>query len=98
MTTHGQWTMPIRISQTGMSCMGFWRVKRNATFMSRYKRKVNNMETNKAVIGALLFIVLVIGANFVMYAIARGAAKSNQRSFLETISKSLNTSTQKKDT
>ena len=55
------------------------------------------METNKAVIGALLFIVLVIGANFVMYAIARGAAKSNQKSFLETISKSLNTSTQKKD-
>jgi uncharacterized protein HemX len=55
------------------------------------------METNKAVIGALLFILLVIGANFIMYAIARGAAKSNQKSFLETISKSLNTSTQKKD-
>ena len=55
------------------------------------------METNKAVIGALLFIILVIGANFVMYAIARGAARSNQKSFLETISKSLNTSTQKKD-
>ena len=56
------------------------------------------METNKAVIGALLFILLVVGANFVMYAIARGAAKSNQKSFLETISKSLNTSNQKKDT
>ena len=55
------------------------------------------MESNKAVIGALLFILLVIGANFVMYAIARGAARSNQKSFLETISKSLNTSTQKKD-
>lgn len=55
------------------------------------------MEANKAVIGAILFIVLVIGANFFMYAIARGAAKSNQKSFLETISKSLNTSTQKKD-
>lgn len=55
------------------------------------------MEANKAVIGALLFIILVIGANFVMYAIARGAAKSDQKSFLETISKSLNTSTQKKD-
>jgi uncharacterized protein HemX len=55
------------------------------------------MEANKAVIGALLFILLVIGANFIMYAIARGAAKSNQKSFLETISKSLNTSTQKKD-
>ena len=55
------------------------------------------MEANKAVIGALLFIILVIGANFVMYAIVRGAAKSNQKGFLETIGKSLNTSTQKKD-
>ena len=55
------------------------------------------METNKAVIGALLFILLIIGANFVMYAIARGAAKSNQKGFLETMSQSLNTSTKKKD-
>ena len=55
------------------------------------------MESNKAVIGALLFILLVIGANFIMYAIARGAAKSDQKSFLETISQSLNTSTRKKD-
>jgi uncharacterized protein HemX len=53
------------------------------------------METNKAVIGALLFIILVIGANFVMYGIARGATKSNQKGFLETISKSLNTSVKK---
>lgn len=55
------------------------------------------MESNKAVIGALLFILLVIGANFVMYAIARGAANSKQKGFLETVSKSLNTSTRKKD-
>jgi hypothetical protein len=55
------------------------------------------METNKAVIGALLFIVLVIGANFVMYSIARGAARSNQKGFLETLSRSFNTSNQKKD-
>jgi hypothetical protein len=55
------------------------------------------METNKAVIGALLFIVLVIGANFAMYAIARGAARSNQKSFLETLSQSLNISRRKKD-
>jgi len=54
------------------------------------------MESSKAVIGAILFIILIIGANFVMYAIARGAARSNQKSFLETISKSLNTSTQQK--
>jgi len=55
------------------------------------------MESNKAVIGALLFILLVIGANFIMYAIARGAANSKQKGLLETISKSLNTSNQKKD-
>ena len=55
------------------------------------------MESDKAVIGALLFIALVIGANFIMYGIARGAAKSNQKSFLETLSKSLNTSTHRKD-
>jgi hypothetical protein len=55
------------------------------------------MEQNKAVIGALLFILLVVGANFVMYAIARGAARSNQKGFLETISKSLNTSAKKED-
>ena len=53
------------------------------------------MENEKAVIGALLFILLIVGANFVMYAIARGATKSNQKGFLETISKSLSTSMKK---
>ena len=55
------------------------------------------MEANKALIGAIIFIILIVGANFVMYAIARGAAKSNQKSFLETMSQSLNPSQQKKD-
>jgi hypothetical protein len=55
------------------------------------------MEANKAAVGALLFILLVIGANFVMYAIARGAANSKQKGFLETISKSLSTPTKKND-
>jgi hypothetical protein len=54
------------------------------------------MEENKVLIGALLFIGLVIGSNFIMYAIARGATNSKQKGFLETLSKSLNTSTQKK--
>ena len=49
------------------------------------------MENEKAVIGALLFIVLVIGANFVMYAIARGAANTRGKGFWETITKSLYT-------
>ena len=55
------------------------------------------METNRAIIGALIFILLIVGANFVMYAIARGASRSNPKNFLETLGKSLNTSTQKKD-
>jgi hypothetical protein len=55
------------------------------------------MENEKAVIGALLFIIMVVGANFVMYAIARGAANSKQKGFWETIGKSLNASTKKND-
>lgn len=55
------------------------------------------MEENKALIGALIFIAMVLGANFIMYAIARGAARSNQKSFLETLSQSLNASPKKKD-
>jgi hypothetical protein len=49
------------------------------------------MESNKAMIGALLFILLVVGANFVMYAIARGAVNSKGNGFWETITKSLYT-------
>ena len=55
------------------------------------------METNRAVIGAILFIVLVVGANFVMYAIARGAARSDRKGFLESISQALNTAPNKKE-
>ena len=55
------------------------------------------METNKALVGALIFIILVLGANFVMYAIVRGAGRSNQKNFLETLSQSLNASPKKKD-
>lgn len=55
------------------------------------------METNKALIGALIFIILVVGANFIMYAIARGAARSDQKSFLEMLSQSLKTSPKKKE-
>ncbi len=55
------------------------------------------METNKALVAALIFIILVVGANFVMYAIARGAGRSNQKSFLETLGQSLNASPKKKD-
>lgn len=56
------------------------------------------METNKAVIGALLFILLVVGANFIMYALVRGATRSGgKKSFLETFTQSLNASPKKRD-
>ena len=55
------------------------------------------MATNKALVGALIFILLVVGANFVMYANQRGAGRSNQKNFLETLSQSLNASPKKKD-
>ena len=55
------------------------------------------MEENKAVIGALLFIVMVVGVNFVMYGIVHGWTRSDKKSFLETFGKSLNASTKKND-
>lgn len=55
------------------------------------------MEENKVLIGALIFIVMIVGANFIMYAIARGATSSSQKGFLETLSQSLNASPKKKD-
>jgi hypothetical protein len=47
------------------------------------------MESNRVLIAALLFILLVIGANFVMYAIARGAAKDGDSHWMSAIRKSL---------
>jgi hypothetical protein len=55
------------------------------------------MESDRVVIGALIFIVMVLGANFVLYAVARGATKSGVKSFIEMLGKSLNTSTRPKD-
>ncbi len=47
------------------------------------------MEISKPMIGALLFILLVVGANFFMYAIARGAVNTKGKGFWETITTSL---------
>lgn len=54
------------------------------------------MEENKVLIGALIFIGMVVGANFIMYAIARGAARPGGKGFLETMMKSLNANQGKK--
>lgn len=55
------------------------------------------MENERAVIGAAIFIALIVGANFVMYAIARGAAQSKGKGFWETLGNAMNTSTRKKN-
>lgn len=57
------------------------------------------METDNAMIGGLIFIALVAGANFVMYAVVRGSARSGgKKSFMETFSDSFKTSPKSKDT
>ena len=55
------------------------------------------MENEKAVIGAIIFIVLVVGANFVMYGIVRGATRAKGKGFLETFTNAMDTSTRKKN-
>jgi len=47
------------------------------------------MDSNSAVIGALIFIVLIIGANFVMYAIARGATKGGGSQWMSALKQGL---------
>lgn len=55
------------------------------------------MDTSNAILGGLIFILLVVGANFVMYAVVRGATRTGGRkSFLETFTQSLNTPSKKK--
>lgn len=47
------------------------------------------MESNKVAIAALLFIVLIVGINFAMYAIARGAAKGGKSRWMGALRDSL---------
>jgi len=47
------------------------------------------MESNRLIIAALLFILLIIGSNFVMYAIARGATKGGDSRWLSALRNSL---------
>lgn len=47
------------------------------------------MESNKVAIAALLFIVLIVGINFVMYAIARGATKGGESRWMGALRDSL---------
>lgn len=47
------------------------------------------MESNEAAIGLLIIILLIVGANFVMYAIARGAARGGNSRWMSTLKDSL---------
>ena len=43
------------------------------------------MESGSAVIGALIFIALILGANLVMYGIARGWAKGGDSRWMSAL-------------
>ena len=47
------------------------------------------MELNEAAIGLLIIILLVVGANFVMYAIARGATRGGNSRWMSALKDSL---------
>ena len=47
------------------------------------------MESNKVTIAALLFIVLIVGSNFVLYFIARSWAKSGDSRWMSALKDSL---------
>lgn len=47
------------------------------------------MESNNAATGLLIIILLIVGANFVMYAIARGAAKGGNSRWISSLKDSL---------
>jgi hypothetical protein len=47
------------------------------------------MESDRALIAGLIFILLIIGANFVMYAIARGAAKGGDLRWMSALRDSI---------
>ena len=57
------------------------------------------MEFNSPAIGLLIIILLIVGANFVMYALARGAAKGGNSRWMsalkDSLSKPMNTSANK---
>jgi hypothetical protein len=48
------------------------------------------MEVDSPAIGLLLIILLILGANFVMYAIARGAARGGNSRWMSSLKDSLN--------
>ena len=48
------------------------------------------MESGNAVLGAIIFIVLILGANFVMYIFARNWAKGGDSKWMSALKDGLN--------
>ena len=47
------------------------------------------MESNRVILGALLFILIVLGSNFIMFIIARSWAKGGDSPWMTALKKSL---------
>ncbi len=47
------------------------------------------MVSNNAIIGALIFVLTIVGANFLMYAIARGWAKGGDTRWIDALKQGL---------
>jgi len=47
------------------------------------------MDSGNVMVGALIFILLVVGANFVMFAIARGAARGGRSDWMTALKQGL---------
>ena len=52
------------------------------------------MESGNAVVGALIFIVLIIGANVLMYGVARGWAKGGDSKWMSALKQGLSKPTE----
>ena len=48
------------------------------------------MENDRVLIGALIFFLIIIGSNFVMYGIVRGITRGGDSNWMGAIRKSLN--------
>jgi hypothetical protein len=55
------------------------------------------MENSRAAIAALLFIVLIVGINVMMYGIVRGIMRGGKNGPFETMMKALNPAGKKRD-
>ncbi|MBM4427027.1 MAG: hypothetical protein FJ031_07290 [Chloroflexi bacterium] len=55
-------------------------------------------DSSSFMLGALIFVLIIVGVNFAMYAIVRGAIRNGgEKSILENFSKSLTASSKSKD-